>query len=194
METTYGYFSLELAAYDEYAAAMVQNPKLRDGLNVGWYVNPQERRIVRNPSSLPRAYFPKQIEVVSDRQASRDALLALDPAVKSVVLSPPMKIQQDPAATVSVVSHDEHGYRLDYTAASPSLLRVSAVWFPGWRATVDGTDCPVVPVDHALLGVIVPTGHHQLELRFHSNYFALGAAISLVSVAAALALAYRGAG
>jgi hypothetical protein len=39
LEATYGYFALELAAYDQYTAAMQANPKLRDGLNVSRFLN-----------------------------------------------------------------------------------------------------------------------------------------------------------
>jgi uncharacterized membrane protein YfhO len=56
-------------------------------------------------------------------------------------------------------------------------------WFPGWKARVDGRDLEVLRVDHALMGVLVPAGEKDLQLEYHSTYFGLGAAISLIGVA-----------
>jgi hypothetical protein len=61
LETTYGYFALEPALYDEYIAAMARNPKLRDGLNASRFLNMTTGHLDPNPSVLPRAYFPKAV-------------------------------------------------------------------------------------------------------------------------------------
>ncbi len=192
MESTYGYFSLELAAYDQYTDAMTRNPKLRDGLNVSRVLSIERQQVEPNPTVLPRAYFPKRVTDVRSEEESRHALETLDPAAGSVVLAPHPEIRQDAAAEASIVSHDERTYRIRYRAASPSLLRLSVTWFPGWRATADGRDCPVVRVDHALVGVIVPAGAHEAEVRFHSNYFGVGAALSAFGLLiAAVGMAWR---
>jgi uncharacterized membrane protein YfhO len=98
-----------------------------------------------------------------------------------VVASPHAYIRQDPDAAALVVSFGEQWYRIHYHAVSPSLLKVGAAWYPGWVANVGGRPLPVVRVDHALMGVIVPAGDNEVALNFHSNRFGLGLAISLVS-------------
>ena len=80
-----------------------------------------------------------------------------------------------------VVSFGEQWYRIHYHAVSPSLLKLSVAWYPGWRAEVDGEPLPIVRVDHALMGVIVPAGDNEVALNFHSNHFGTGLAISLAS-------------
>jgi uncharacterized membrane protein YfhO len=47
---------------------------------------------------------------------------------------------------------------------------------------VDGTPAPVVPVDYALSGVMVPAGQHQLTLWFRPNNFLAGAALSVAAM------------
>jgi hypothetical protein len=193
LEATYGYFALEPAVYDEYAEAMQRNPKLRDGLNVSRFLNTTTGHLDANPSVLPRAYFPKAVADVSSPLESRQALETLDPGTRSVALLPHSPIRQDPAATASVVSYDEQSYRIRYHAASPSLLKLSVAWYPGWRATLNGGELPVVRVDHALMGVVVPAGDGEVQFRFHSNYFASGLAITLVAALGLALLAWRGA-
>ena len=194
LEATYGYFALEPAVYLEYADAMQRNPKLRDGLNVSRFLNMTTGNLDSNPSVLPRAYFPKTVADVSSLAESRQALETLDPRAQSVVLLPHSPIRQDPAATASVVSYDEQSYRIRYHAASPSLLKLSITWYPGWRTTLNGGELPVVRVDHTLMGAVVPAGDGEVEFSFHSNYFAAGLAITLVAALGLGLLAWRGRG
>jgi uncharacterized membrane protein YfhO len=56
---------------------------------------------------------------------------------------------------------------------------------------VGGKDCPVAIVDHALMGVVVPPGEQELEVRYRSRPFELGAGISLVVLLGAALLAWR---
>ena len=181
LEATYGASLLEPGPYKDYLDAMERNPKLRDGLNVSRFLNVATGRIDENPSVLPRAYFPKAVVDARSLAESRQALETLDPAASSVVASPHAYIRQDPDAAALVVSFGEQWYRIHYHAVSPSLLKVGAAWYPGWVANVGGRPLPVVRVDHALMGVIVPAGDNEVALNFHSNRFGLGLAISLVS-------------
>jgi uncharacterized membrane protein YfhO len=99
-----------------------------------------------------------------------------------VALAPHSPVQQDPAATATVLAYDEESYRVRYRAATPSLMRFSVPYFRGWRATVDGKHLAIVPVDLALMGVVVPAGDHELQFRFRSDTFRIGAAITLAGL------------
>jgi tetrahydromethanopterin S-methyltransferase subunit F len=160
---------------------MERNLKLRDGLNVGRFLNVATGRIDENASVLARAYFPKAVVDVRSLAESRQALETLDPAVKSIVLWPHAPIRQDPDAAALVVSYGEQWYRVHYHAVSPSLLKLSVAWYPGWHADLDGQPLPILRVDHALMGVIVPAGDNEVAFNFRSNRFGTGLAISLVS-------------
>ncbi|MBD3851894.1 MAG: YfhO family protein [Acidobacteria bacterium] len=49
----------------------------------------------------------------------------------------------------------------------PCLVVVAQPWAPGWRATVDGEDVPLVRANIAGLGVVAPAGRHQVEFSYH---------------------------
>lgn len=180
---------MEPTAFSEYVQAMAKNPKLLDGLNVSRVLNAATGGLTRNPSVLPRAYFPK---AVADANDARDALQTIEPASSSVVALPHQAIQQDPAAKANIVSYDEQYYRIGYQAASPSLLRLSVAWYPGWRAFLGQTELPVIRVDHALMGVVVPAGQGEVEFRFHSRYFMPGLGITLAAAIGLGGLAWFG--
>ena len=87
-------------------------------------------------------------------------------------------------------------YRPQYMAIQAeapgrSLLVVSEVFYPGWRARVDGEDAPLYRVDHALRGVLLDAGVHRVEMVFQPLSFWLGAALSLATLVIILALTVR---
>jgi hypothetical protein len=49
----------------------------------------------------------------------------------------------------------------------PCLMVVAQPWAPGWRATVDGEEVPLVRTNIAGLGVVAPSGRHQVEFSYH---------------------------
>jgi uncharacterized membrane protein YfhO len=89
------------------------------------------------------------------------------------------------------VAHTEGSYRIQYRAASPSLLKLTESWFPGWHATVGGTELPVVRVDHAFMGTVVPAGAGEAIFEYRPNRFRVGAAISALAAMLLAAIAVR---
>jgi hypothetical protein len=193
VETTYGYGPLVLSAYEDFTSAIKTNPKLRNDLNVTRFMENRDGqfKLESNPDALARVNFPKSVQRVASVDESRRALAQLDPAERAIVLAATPEFRQDATATATVVDHAAGRYRIRYRAATDSLLRIAVSYFPGWRASVDGRKLDVVHVDHALMGVVVPAGEKELLLEYHSTYFPLGAAISLLGIAACAFVAFR---
>jgi hypothetical protein len=189
-ETTYGYFALEPGAYAEYLKAAASNRKLLDGLNVGRMLNVKAGQIDMNAKMLPRAYFPRAVSGVPNPDESLKALATLDPSQNSLVMGSHAAVEQDALATTFVVSSDERSYRVHYQSRTQGLLKLSVAWFPGWRAVLDRRELPVLRVDHALMGVVVPEGEGEVAFEFHSNYFSAGMIVSLIATFVLLALAW----
>jgi hypothetical protein len=140
-------------------------------------------------TALPRVYFPRSVVAVSSEAESLKALETLDPAATGVVLGPAQQVQQDANAQAGVTAHTEGSYRVRYSAASPSLLKLAVSWYPGWHATLNGRELPVLRVDHALVGVVAPAGQGEVEFRFESQRFTTGLAISTVGAIGLIAVA-----
>jgi uncharacterized membrane protein YfhO len=56
------------------------------------------------------------------------------------------------------------------------VLVVNQTFFRGWRALVDGREQAPIRVDHALTGVVVAAGTHEVELEYRPISFTVGAA------------------
>lgn len=78
-------------------------------------------------------------------------------------------------------------------AGSPASIRVRTFYYPGWRATVDGTEARigVEPLSGAML-IEVPAGSHKLRLEFRDT--PVRKAGWLVSLAAILAAGWLASG
>jgi hypothetical protein len=189
-ETTTGYVSLQPAIYTDYLAAMAANPRLRDGLNVQRFLNTSTGIIEPNESVLPRAYFPRRVVGVTGERQSRNALFSLNPVEQSTALVPDFALQQDSAAEAYVLRNDEQSYLIHYQSRMPSLLKLSVAWYPGWQASLNGRDLPVIRVDHALMGVVVPPGDGLVEFRFLSMYFPAGVTVTCIALVAMCGLAF----
>jgi len=71
---------------------------------------------------------------------------------------------------------------------APALVVFSSAHDAGWRASVDGTPHPIERVAHALEGLWLPQGDHAVELVYRPVGFAVGAALSTLSVAVLMLL------
>lgn len=75
--------------------------------------------------------------------------------------------------------------------SSRGVLYLSIPYSRGWSATLDGRPVPLMRVNTAFIGLLVPQGTSTLELRYRTPGLALGAAISLTALALACVLAIR---
>jgi uncharacterized membrane protein YfhO len=64
----------------------------------------------------------------------------------------------------------------------PSVLLLSEVWYPAWRAYVDGEEREVLRADYSLRGVPLEAGDHKVEFVYDSDRFSTGLWISVTSL------------
>jgi uncharacterized membrane protein YfhO len=63
------------------------------------------------------------------------------------------------------------GAQVEVTRTLPVTFRAAVSWHPGWHAAVDGLAVPVQRLTPDILGVDVPPGSHQIELRFRRPWW-----------------------
>jgi hypothetical protein len=69
------------------------------------------------------------------------------------------------------------------------LLVLADSYAPGWRASVDGQQVAIHPVNHLFRGVALGAGEHRVRFEYRPESVAAGAAPSLVAAPLWLALA-----
>lgn len=187
VETTFGANALLPTRWYEYLLALNENEKLMSATGVRRYFDRNEWVVHRRAPALPRFYFPPQVISVPDEAAELRALRSLDPERAAVVVSPSGETA-NPPGSVLVLEAAEDAYRLRVQAGGDATMRIAVPWFPGWRAEIDGRTAALFPLDHALMGLRVPAGEHVVGLRYHSTWFAAGAATSIAALVACILL------
>ncbi len=144
---------------------------------------------------LPRAFVVGDVtSAASDEEALR--YLAgpnFDVAKEAVVQDATVELPADAAPSREVWVTQRSNCRVSLRAklARPGLLVLSEGYYPGWRASVDGREAPVVRVNVMMRGVALPAGEHEIEFRFRSRSIEVGAALSLAGLASLVALRRR---
>lgn len=91
--------------------------------------------------------------------------------------------------TVVVISWKSQSRLLKVTTATPSTIRVSTFYYPGWTALINGREIPIgIEKDNGAMLLSVPTGENTVLLEFRDTPLRRTAKwISIISLFAALA-------
>jgi hypothetical protein len=103
---------------------------------------------------------------------------------------PPLAVTEGDATIEAI---DENGARQSYRvdARSSAVLRFRQLFFPGWKARVDGRVTETRPNESGNMELTVEPGEHELNLSFEDTWpRTAGKVISVVSVLLLLAVAY----
>jgi hypothetical protein len=151
-------------------------------------------KVYENPRALPRAFVVHHALVLPDDKAELAALVTLDPR-RDVIVDAPLALA--PTATGSfeparLVEHARKKVVIETDTPEAGILVVIDVWYPGWRAMLDGQETPLLRADYALRGVAVPAGHHTVTMQFKSAPTRTGLLLSLGGLLALAALAFIG--
>ena len=81
--------------------------------------------------------------------------------------------------------------RVATRTTEPRLLVASEMYYPGWRAYVDGVETPIVRTNYVFRGVVVPSGQHVVRFAYLPSSVLTGAAVSSLALIVAGLLLYR---
>ena len=83
-----------------------------------------------------------------------------------------LRILTDTAASTAVKTKSK----------SAGYLVLADVWFPGWRADVDGKPVDLLRANYLFRAVAVPAGEHEVRIRYQPAVFVAGAAVSATAL------------
>jgi hypothetical protein len=134
---------------------------------------------------LPRAFFVNRYRVIADETALLTAMAdpAWDPADEALLMAEPgSAIDPGAGGTARVTEHKPHHLKAELNSPGNSLLVLSEVYYPpGWKATLDGREVPILRTNYAFRGIVVPAGTHTLAMDFSDPAYVSGKTVSLAS-------------
>lgn len=98
---------------------------------------------------------------------------------RNVVLeSSPQYCSPEGSQDLILLSSETNRINLRTTTSDPGYLVIADVWYPGWRAYVDGSSVPILRANYLFKAVPVPSGEHEVNLGYKPKLFYFGAVIS----------------
>ena len=154
-----------------------------------------EEILVSSFEAGPRVFLNDRVQLVDDE---RQALERLAQSVweyprRSVIEAGAWGPSIDTSMFGNLTGSDTSGARAELVDHAPThltirtsarrtmMLIVRDAYYPGWKASVDGTETAVLAADVAGRAVQVPAGEHLVEMRYDPASFKLGAAVSAAS-------------
>ena len=155
----------------------------------------QDYWVARNPSALPRAFVAQNIEIVPEpeQRLERMARAQFDPVHIAYVESP-VNVPAGAFGRAVITNDEPTKVTVAVDMDTSGLVVLADRWDSGWSAYLNGQKVPILRVDHALRGVIVPEGRGTLEFRYQPLTFRIGAllfALGLALLAGALVVQRR---
>ncbi|MCC6613618.1 MAG: YfhO family protein [Anaerolineae bacterium] len=133
----------------------------------------------------PYALLLSQFEVIEDDEAALARIKAPDFNPRTTLLlnaDPALESQATaPAGSARVVTFAPEALTIEVEGERPAILSIAQVDYPGWHATLDGADIPILRAYSALMAVVVPEGAHTVRLTYDPLSYRAGALISLVA-------------
>ena len=138
--------------------------------------------IYRNTQVLPRAFVVHKSWSVPDQEQAFTAIhrTDFDPATMVVVEDGSTLTAATPGTSEArIESYSNNEIRLQASTSIPGYLVMSEVYYPGWKAEVDGHPADLQRANYAFRAVLLSPGAHQVRIYFQPATWKAGMLCSL---------------
>jgi hypothetical protein len=151
----------------------IQHPKFRLAASLPGH------QVFENTAVLPRFYLVGRTRRAGSPEEALEFLRSagFDPRREAVVEGAEA-LSGGAEGTVRVLGYSAERVTLESESEARSFLVSSETWYPGWRATVDGRERPLVMTNGAFRGLALEAGRHRIEMRFAPGILWWGAGLS----------------
>lgn len=144
-------------------------------------------------TELPRAWMVYSA-IIKDKSELIDFLRKEPVDYRSTVV-----LTEEPAIKLSGQSPDTSSYEVvcksyqsneivyEVRTSEPGILCLSEIWYPDWKAYVDGTPAEILEAYYSFRAIGVPAGKHTVTMRYESESYKTGRLISLMTIFTSIA-------
>ncbi len=167
------------------SAYMAASTPMLNALNTRYLILDADFPPVENPAALGNAWFVESVvpAATPDEELAFtcNASLASQAVIGADMTLPGEAGEASPADTIVLTSYAPNELHYSYSASAPRLAVFSEIYYPGWKATVDGEPLEVLRADWTLRAALLPEGEHEVVMRFEPDSYRVGAAVSRAS-------------
>jgi hypothetical protein len=157
-----------------------------------------EVNIYEMPFFLPRAFIAHRVEYANSPEQATERVRELGSAmVNKLILEKEiparythLRTNRDPDAYASIQEYDFNQVIIETHSQRPGILVLTDVFYPGWKAYVDGKPTEVFRVDGLVRGVLLDKGSHTVMFRYLPDIFVAGLIIAAIAFVSSLVLLF----
>ena len=133
--------------------------------------------IYRLPGTLPRVIFSDHVRVADGEATDRSGRLVNNPEPGRALIdrhTPPSHayVASEALHRATIVRWSINQVDIEAESENGGILVLHDPYYPGWVASVDGRNVPILRADVLFRGIEVPPGRHRV--RFTYEPFSLG--------------------
>jgi len=162
-----------------------------DLLNVKYKISvDKEKRsigIKLNPGYLPRASMFYDIKIINEDKVKeymdseefdyrKTIVIEKDP--ENISLPNITDSASIPVSNVKITEYSLNKISMDVEASENGFLLLSEVYYPAWKAYVDGKETEIFRTDYSMRSIYLEKGNHKVEFVYESDTFETGMYIS----------------
>ena len=128
---------------------------------------------VQNPYVLGNAWFVEHVNYVNNANEEIDRLAHVQLAKTAVVdtrfkevLNGVETLAKDSLASIRITGYEPNHLTYESNSAEDGVVVFSEIYYPGWKATIDGQPAEIGRANYILRTMRVPAGQHTIEMRF----------------------------
>lgn len=142
-------------------------------------------------SYMPRAWVVHDA-IVTD--TSKIAELMKNPEIdysKTVILEEEYNMNlinnDDLSSSAECIQYSNNSMKFKVDAKADGFLVVSEIWYPAWKAYINGTEAKIFAANYCFRAVPIKKGNHIVEMKYESSSFSTGSIITIISLIVAIA-------
>ncbi|MCP4602816.1 MAG: YfhO family protein [Proteobacteria bacterium] len=152
--------------------------------------------VYKDDSAPPRAVLVHEFEIIEDEIETFRKMEQSDFDIRNKVLveanlpsqfPEPYPLVSDANEKAAIVLYEPNRVEIEVKAASQAVLVLSDIPHPGWSASVDGEDVPMVHANRVMRALPIPVGKHTVVMTYMPAMFVIGAVVSVASILMILA-------
>lgn len=152
--------------------------------------------IYENKNALPRAFLTNTFDFYTTPQefsnkffkSTNNRLVLLKSTNQNKKYVQDINTSTTQTGSVSVRKYLSNEVQLQSDASQTSILVLSDTNYPGWNVYIDSEIAPLLTVNYAFRGVVVPEGDHIIVFKYEPESFYWGAIGSIISIGILLVL------
>ena len=168
-------------------ALLLEQQEVLNMLNTKYIIfNPQSQPF-ENPFAYGNAWMVNDIQIANTPNEEFNALATTD-LHRTAIIGKEFEQQvtgyrpQSAEGSITLTDYKPNQLTYNFSANENKLVVFSEIWTSkGWTMWIDGQESPLLRANYLLRAAMVPSGQHEIMMRYEPKIWKVGGIVSLVS-------------